>query len=77
MDEFKVFTLNPNGFPLKKMRKLVDFIHRRDQHYVLMVDPGKQAPLRPFAQMLTRISAIAYQVALSPSMDGKTLQIDC
>jgi len=42
MDGFKVFTLNPEGFPLDKTRELVDYLHDHDQHYVMMVDPGKQ-----------------------------------
>lgn len=46
MDGFKVFTLNPEGFPLDKTRELVDYLHAHDQHYVMMVDPGKKSLLR-------------------------------
>jgi alpha-glucosidase len=42
MDGFKVFTLNPESFPLDKTRELVDYLHTHDQHYVMMVDPGNQ-----------------------------------
>jgi alpha-glucosidase len=41
MDGFKVFTLNPEGFPLDKTRELVHQLHAQDQHYVMMVDPGR------------------------------------
>jgi hypothetical protein len=44
MDEYKIFTLKPYWFPLKKVRELVDHLHDNDQHYVLMVDPGKPFP---------------------------------
>lgn len=40
MDGFKVFTLNPESFPLDKTRELVDYLHAHDQHYVMMVDPA-------------------------------------
>jgi alpha-glucosidase len=37
MDQRKVFTLDPERFPLEKMRELVSTLHERQQHYVLMV----------------------------------------
>jgi alpha-glucosidase len=39
MDHYKVFTLGEN-FPLDKMRALVNDLHSKDQHYIVMVDPG-------------------------------------
>ncbi|KAL9115845.1 MAG: hypothetical protein Q9227_000213 [Pyrenula ochraceoflavens] len=36
----RVFTLDPDRFPLSKMRELVDHLHSHEQHYVLMVDPA-------------------------------------
>jgi alpha-glucosidase len=41
MDEYKVFTLGKN-FPLDRMRNLVNDLHSNDQHYIVMVDPGKR-----------------------------------
>lgn len=41
MDSYKVFTLS-SQFPLDKMRELVSDLHGNDQHYIVMVDPGKQ-----------------------------------
>ncbi|SMR62123.1 unnamed protein product [Zymoseptoria tritici ST99CH_1E4] len=35
-----VFTLDEYRYPLKLMRQLVDTLHSRDQHYVVMVDPA-------------------------------------
>ncbi|KAE8355353.1 putative alpha/beta-glucosidase agdC [Aspergillus coremiiformis] len=40
MDRRRVFTLDPDRFPLKKMRELVDYLHDHDQHYIVMVDPA-------------------------------------
>ncbi|EGC44131.1 alpha-glucosidase [Histoplasma capsulatum var. duboisii H88] len=40
MDRRKVFTLDPKRFPIKKVRELVDYLHERDQHYIVMVDPA-------------------------------------
>lgn len=40
MDKYKVFTLGAT-FPLNEMRQLVSTLHSNDQHYVVMVDPGK------------------------------------
>lgn len=40
MDRRRVFTLDPDRFPLHKMRELVDHLHDRDQHYIVMVDPA-------------------------------------
>ncbi|KAH9866138.1 hypothetical protein J1614_008702 [Plenodomus biglobosus] len=39
MDNFKVFTLGEK-FPLNKMRDLVDDLHSKNQHYIVMVDPA-------------------------------------
>jgi alpha-glucosidase len=35
-----VFTLDEYRYPLKLMRQLVDTLHSRDQHYIVMVDPA-------------------------------------
>ena len=40
MDLRKVFTLDPDRFPLSKMQELVHQIHNNDQHYIVMVDPA-------------------------------------
>ena len=40
MDRRKVFTLDPQRYPLDKVRDFVDYLHRHDQKYVMMVDPG-------------------------------------
>jgi len=40
MDGRKVFTLDPQRFPLPKVRELVTHLHDANQHYVVMVDPA-------------------------------------
>lgn len=35
-----VFTLDPERFPLEKVREIVDYLHEHDQHYIVMVDPA-------------------------------------
>ena len=40
MDRRRVFTLDPQRFPLHKMRQLVDYLHEHKQHYIVMVDPA-------------------------------------
>ncbi|EEA23368.1 hypothetical protein TMatcc_002228 [Talaromyces marneffei ATCC 18224] len=35
----RTWTLDPERFPLHKVRELVDYLHDHDQHYVVMVDP--------------------------------------
>lgn len=35
-----VFTLDPERFPIEKVRQLVDYLHDHDQHYIVMVDPA-------------------------------------
>lgn len=40
MDRRRVFTLDPERFPLKSMRELVEHLHKHDQHYIVMVDPA-------------------------------------
>ena len=40
MDLRKVFTLDPARFPLHLVQQLVDTIHARQQHYIMMVDPA-------------------------------------
>jgi alpha-glucosidase len=36
----RVFSLDPERFPLHVVRQLVDHLHAADQHYVVMVDPA-------------------------------------
>ncbi|KAI0134255.1 family 31 glycosyl hydrolase [Xylariales sp. AK1849] len=36
----RVFSLDPDRFPLSKMRELVGHLHANEQHYVVMVDPA-------------------------------------
>ena len=40
MDGRKIFTLDPQRFPLEKVRELVTYLHDHDQHYIMMVDPA-------------------------------------
>lgn len=40
MNARKVFTLDPERYPLNKVRELVGTLHTRQQHYVMMVDPA-------------------------------------
>ncbi|KAI8232930.1 putative alpha/beta-glucosidase agdC [Colletotrichum sp. SAR 10_96] len=40
MDRRRVFSLDPDRYPLEKMRQLVDKLHENDQHYIVMVDPA-------------------------------------
>ncbi|WEW54663.1 glycosyl hydrolase family 31 protein [Emydomyces testavorans] len=40
MDRRRVFTLDPERFPLGKMRSLVNYLHQKNLHYIVMVDPA-------------------------------------
>jgi alpha-glucosidase len=40
MDRRLIFTTDPERFPREKLRTLVSFLHERDQHYIVMVDPA-------------------------------------
>ncbi|KAK4209186.1 glycosyl hydrolases family 31-domain-containing protein [Rhypophila decipiens] len=40
MDRRRVFSLDPQRFPLHMVRQLVDKLHSNDQHYIVMVDPA-------------------------------------
>jgi alpha-glucosidase len=40
MDHRQDFTLDPQNYPLEKMRDLVAKLHQAGQHYVMMLDPG-------------------------------------
>jgi alpha-glucosidase len=35
-----VFTLDPERFPLDKMRRIIDNLHKNDQKYIMMIDPA-------------------------------------
>lgn len=39
-NNFKVFTLDPDRFPLEKMQELVTYLHDHEQHFIVMVDPA-------------------------------------
>lgn len=40
MDLRKIFTLDPERFPLARMQDIVHYLHAHEQHYIMMVDPG-------------------------------------
>ncbi|KAJ5088564.1 alpha/beta-glucosidase agdC [Penicillium angulare] len=40
MGSRRVFTLDPLRFPLEKMTELVNYLHKHNQHYIVMVDPA-------------------------------------
>ena len=40
MEARQIFTLDPERFPPHLVKDLVDTIHARDQHYIVMVDPA-------------------------------------
>lgn len=40
MDRRRIFTVDPQYFPLDKMREIVHYLHDHDQRFVLMTDPA-------------------------------------
>lgn len=40
MDRRRVFTVDPEKYPLDRVRELVDELHQNGQKYVMMLDPG-------------------------------------
>lgn len=40
MELRRVFTLDPERFPLEKVRELVSYLHDHQQQYIVMVDPA-------------------------------------
>jgi alpha-glucosidase len=40
MDRRRVFSLDPERFPLGKMQEIVNFLHNHNQKYIMMVDPA-------------------------------------
>ncbi|TFK24629.1 alpha-glucosidase [Coprinopsis marcescibilis] len=40
MEKRLVFTLDPQYFPLNRMREIVDHLHENDQHFIVMTDPA-------------------------------------
>ncbi|KAF7294555.1 Glycoside hydrolase family 31 protein [Mycena indigotica] len=40
MDRRRIFTVDPQYFPMNRMREVVDYLHAHDQHFVLMTDPA-------------------------------------
>ena len=54
-----MFTLGQN-FPLDKVRDLVDDLHKKHQHYIVMVDPGKTQD-RHSSVSCSRTPAVAAQ----------------
>lgn len=40
MDHRRIFTLDEGNYPLDKMQDLMKYIHGRDQHYIVMIDPA-------------------------------------
>ncbi|KAH9857437.1 alpha-glucosidase [Lenzites betulinus] len=36
----RILTVDPDYFPLDRMREIVDYLHQHDQHFILMTDPA-------------------------------------
>ncbi|PPQ68234.1 hypothetical protein CVT24_005042 [Panaeolus cyanescens] len=40
MDRRRVFTVDPQYFPMNRMREIVKYLHDHNQHYIVMTDPA-------------------------------------
>ena len=40
MDDYKLFTIDEEKFPLDKMKAFTSSLHENDQRYVVIIDPG-------------------------------------
>ncbi|KAG6808712.1 hypothetical protein H0H92_003164, partial [Tricholoma furcatifolium] len=40
MDKRRIFTVDPDYFPLDRMREIVQYLHSHEQKYILMTDPA-------------------------------------
>ncbi|KAF9047043.1 glycoside hydrolase family 31 protein [Hymenopellis radicata] len=40
MDRRRIFTVDPDYFPMDRMREIVEYLHDHDQQYILMTDPA-------------------------------------
>ncbi|KAI0806670.1 alpha-glucosidase [Fomes fomentarius] len=40
MDHRLVFTLDPDYFPLQRMREIIEYLHSHGQRYIFMIDPA-------------------------------------
>ncbi|CAG9982075.1 unnamed protein product [Clonostachys byssicola] len=40
MDGRTIFTTDPERYPVGKLRSIVSYLHERNQHYIVMVDPA-------------------------------------
>lgn len=40
MDHRRIFSLDEGNFPITKMQDLIKYLHDRDQHYIVMIDPA-------------------------------------
>jgi len=49
MDYRRTLSLDPQRFPLDKLQQMVDTLHARQKHYIMMVDPAvARYPYEPF-----------------------------
>ncbi|VDB84529.1 unnamed protein product [Peniophora sp. CBMAI 1063] len=40
MDRRRIFTVDPEYFPMDRVREIVDYLHSNDQKYIVMTDPA-------------------------------------
>lgn len=40
MDRRRVFSFDPDRFPVSRMRQIAHYLHAHQQQYILMVDPA-------------------------------------
>lgn len=64
MSARRVFTLDDERFPVDKMRELVSYLHKHDQHYIVMVDPAVSNSGKCYTYLLPLYSALTKSVIL-------------
>ncbi|KAL5348842.1 hypothetical protein ACLOAV_006265 [Pseudogymnoascus australis] len=67
MYERYIMTTDPDRFPLERVREYVDYLHKRNQHYVVMVDPA-------MAYQTERENGLPYDTFLRARDQGLLLQ---
>lgn len=56
----RVFTLDPERFPLHLVRQLVDYLHSHQQHYIVMVDPAVAYRTEDYPPFTNGVAADAF-----------------
>ena len=72
MQEKMAFTWDPERFPLAKVQEFIDTIHKNNQHYIVILDPGmrNEPGYEPYDKAISMDIAVKKNDGVTPILNA-------